>query len=116
MGPDTLAHMTFAYIGQLGARPGCRDQLVALLTRPSQDLASAGCLLYEVGINDDQPDTVFVAELWESADAHRASLELTSVQASIAEARPLLNGEFGGTRFAVIGSPMRGAGDELSGS
>lgn len=99
--------MTFANVGTLGAQPGKRDEIVALLTRPSAELARAGCLLYEVGINDEEPDTVFVAELWESAEAHRESLQLESVRAAIAEAMPLLSGEMGGHRFEVVGSPLR---------
>jgi quinol monooxygenase YgiN len=99
--------MTFANIGSLGTLPGRRDDLVALLTRPSAELRAIGCLLYEVGVSDDDPDTVFVAELWESAEAHQASLELPSVRAAIAEARPLLSGVMGGTRFTVVGSPLR---------
>jgi len=66
-----------------------------------------GCLAYEVGVNDEQPDTVFVVELWESAEAHQASLALPEVQESIAAARPLLSGEFGGFQFDVVGSPLR---------
>jgi quinol monooxygenase YgiN len=64
--------------------------------------------MYEVGISDDEPDTVFVAELWTSAEAHRASLQLDSVRAAIQEAMPLLSGEMRGTRFTVAGSPLRG--------
>ena len=101
--------MTFANIGQLGTLPGRRDELVALLTRPSGELSEAGCLLYEVGVSDDEPDLVFVAELWVSAEAHRDSLTLPSVQAAIAEARPLLSGVMGGQRFDVVGSPLRAA-------
>lgn len=100
--------MTFANVGTLGAKPGARDQLVAILTRASPELARAGCLLYEVGVNDDSPDTVFVVELWETAEAHQASLQLESVRAAIAEAMPLLSGEMGGWRFDVVGSPLRG--------
>ncbi|MBX3094257.1 MAG: antibiotic biosynthesis monooxygenase [Cryobacterium sp.] len=100
--------MTFANVGTLGVKPGARDQVVAILTRASTELADAGCLLYEVGINDDSPDTVFVVELWESAEAHQASLQLESVRAAIAEAMPLLSGEMGGWRFDVVGSPLRG--------
>jgi len=58
-------------------------------------------------VSDDDPDTVFVAELWESEAAHRASLALPSVQAAIAEARPLLSGRMGGHSFRVVGSPLR---------
>jgi quinol monooxygenase YgiN len=99
--------MTFANVGSLGTKPGQRDAVVAILLRPMPGLKEAGCLLYEVGINDDAPDTVFVCELWESPEAHRASLQLDSVRAAIAEAMPLLSGEMGGNQFRVLGSPLR---------
>ena len=84
-----------------------RDTVVGLLSRPNTDLADAGCLLYEVGVNHDHPDVVFVSELWTSRDAHQASLLLPSVQASIARALPLMNGESTGHSFEVSGSPLR---------
>ncbi|MFT2815553.1 putative quinol monooxygenase [Leifsonia sp. A12D58] len=98
--------MTFANAGTLGVIPGKRDELVAHLTQRSDALTQIGCLAYEVGVNDDDPDTVFVVELWESAEAHQASLALPEVQASIAAARPLLSGSFGGFHFNVVGSPL----------
>lgn len=99
--------MTFVSTGTLGTRPGRRDDLVALLTRRSDRLTEAGCLLYEVGVHPEHPDTVFVVELWTDAAAHRASLELPDVRAAIAEARPMLSGGLGGFRFDVVGSPLR---------
>lgn len=101
-----LKRMTFANAGTLGALPGKRDELVAHLTQYSESLRQIGCLFYEVGVNDDEPDTVFVVELWESAAAHQASLMLPEVQASIDAARSLLSGTFGGFRFEVVGSPL----------
>ena len=100
--------MRHARLGTLGTKPGCRDQLVALLTRRTDELSAVGCLFYEVGISDDQPDAVFVSELWTSAEAHRASLELPSVRAGIAEAMSLLSGEMSSQGFDVVGSPLRG--------
>lgn len=99
--------MTFANVGTLGVVAGRRDELVRHLTRRSEALRDAGCLAYEVGIDDEQPDTVFVVELWRDQAAHQASLSLPEVQESIAAARPLLSGEFGGFRFTVVGSPLR---------
>lgn len=99
--------MTFVNAGTLGALAGRRDELVRHLTRRNDALSEVGCRLYEVGVSDDQPDTAFVVEVWDSADAHRASLQLPEVQAAIADARPLLSGEFGGFRFEVVGSPLR---------
>lgn len=98
--------MTFANVGQLGVRPDARDELVALLTRRSDELAAIGCLQYDVGVSDDALDTVFVIERWTSREAHRASLELASVRASIAEAMPLLSGDMGGATFEIVGSPL----------
>lgn len=99
--------MNFANVGTLGTVPGKRDELVQILTRRSTELCEVGCLLYEVGTSDDAPDTVFVMELWESAEAHQASLKLDSVRAAITDAGPLLSGEMGGFRFEVAGSPLR---------
>lgn len=98
--------MTFVNAETLGSAPGRRDELVAHLTRRSDALSRAGCLVYEVGVDDEQPDTVFVVELWTDEEAHRASLSLPEVRASIADARPLLSGEFGGFRFTAAGSPL----------
>lgn len=98
--------MTFANVGSFGTLPGKRDEVMAILTRSNDELLGAGCLLYEVGTNDEEPNTVFVAELWESADAHKASLQLASVRAAIAEAMPLLSGDMGGYQFQVFGSPL----------
>jgi quinol monooxygenase YgiN len=99
--------MIFANAGTLGAVSGERDELVRHLTHRSETLRQIGCLAYEVGVNDGEPDTVFVVELWESEEAHQSSLALPEVQASIAIARPLLSGAFGGFRFNVVGSPLR---------
>ena len=99
--------MAFANAAKLGCRPGRRDDLVVLLTRRSEVLRELGCQLYEVGTDDDEPDTVFVLELWNSADDHARSLQHPDVQAALESARPLLSGEFGGFHFLVSGSPLR---------
>lgn len=98
--------MTFANVGTLGTQPGRLDDVVAVLTRRNPQLDDAGCLLYEVGVSQDAPDTVFVAELWVSPEAHRASLQLDSVRNAIAEAMPMLLGQLGGSQFTVLGSPL----------
>lgn len=99
--------MTFVNAGTLGTIAGRRDELVATLIQRNELLHELGCHVYEVGVADDAPDTVFVVEVWESAEAHRRSLQHSDVQASIATARPILSGEFGGFRFDVVGSPLR---------
>lgn len=102
-----MGSMTFANVGTLGVVAGKRDELVGHLTRRSDALSEIGCIAYEVGISDEEPDTVFVVELWEDQEAHQASLSLPEVQVAIAAARPLLSGKFCGSHFTVAGSPLR---------
>ena len=99
--------MTYANVGTLGVKPGHRDDVVAGLCRPDRGGGDLGWRGDEVGVNDEQPDTVFVVELWESQEAHEASLQLDSVRAAIAEAMPYLSGEMSGSRFTIVGSPLR---------
>jgi quinol monooxygenase YgiN len=101
--------MTFVHAGTVGTLPGRRDELIATLTQRNDLLRELGCRVYEVGITDDAPDTVFVVEVWDSEEAHRRSLEHPQIRASIAAARPILSGEFGGFEFQVVGSPLRDA-------
>jgi len=100
--------MTSVNAGTLGVQPGKREELVARLVRRNDALRELGCQLYEVGTSEEQPDTVFVVESWDNASTHRASPQHPAVSAAIAEARPLLNGRFGGFRFDAFGSPLRG--------
>jgi quinol monooxygenase YgiN len=102
--------MTFVNAGTLGTVAGARDELVSRLTQRNDRLRELGCLAYEVGTNDEEPDTVFVVEIWQSARAHRDSLSDPEVSEAITAARPLLSGTFGGFRFDVAGSPLRPGG------
>jgi quinol monooxygenase YgiN len=42
-----------------------------------------------VGINGESPRTDFICELWESPQAHQASLQIDSARAAVQEAMPL---------------------------
>jgi quinol monooxygenase YgiN len=107
MGKRKTLRMTYAHYGSFVTQPGRRDEVVALLTRPGDLKDELGCLLYEVGVDSEHPDVVFVIELWRSAADHQASLQLDSVKAAIAEAMPMFTGEMTGQGFDVMGSPLR---------
>lgn len=77
--------------GSLKAHPGQRDALVGHLLEGARALQDfEGCYLYVVSEDAADPDVVWVTEVWESQEAHRASLALEAVQALIAAARSLL--------------------------
>lgn len=95
--------MRFGLYGKLVTKPGQREVVVAMLQRSPDELKSVGCLLYIVNQDADNPDVIWVTEVWESAESHKASLELPATKEKIAEAMPLLTGEFDQIKLAVVG-------------
>ena len=77
--------------GRLGAKPGRRDELLAILEETGQAVMMPGCRLYLVAVDETDPDGVWVTEVWQSEEAHVASLQLETVKRQIARARPLLD-------------------------
>jgi quinol monooxygenase YgiN len=95
--------MRYGLTGKLTTRPGQRDAVVAILLRDVQDLKAVGCDLYMVSTSQDRPDAVWVTEVWASKEAHDTSLQLPTVKQAIAEAMPLLTGEFEHVELSVVG-------------
>ncbi len=79
--------MTYGLIVKITAKAGARDELAAIFA----DLPTMpGCLSYVVAHDSDDPDGLWVTEVWESAEAHRDSLELPEVRQAIALGKPLI--------------------------
>jgi quinol monooxygenase YgiN len=78
----------YGLIGKIIATSGSRDELASILSGLG---AMPGCVSYVVAFGDD-PDALWVTEVWESADAHEASLGLPGVQEAIGRGRPLIAG------------------------
>jgi quinol monooxygenase YgiN len=81
----------FMLHGRLAAMDGRRDELLAVLEEIGQAAVMPGCRLYLVAVDETDPDGVWVTEVWESEEAHAASLQLETVKHQIARARPLLD-------------------------
>jgi quinol monooxygenase YgiN len=82
--------MTYGLFGKFSAQPGRRDDLVTSRLDAAKLLErNAGCIQYIVSTSDE-PEAVWVCELWTNAAAHDASLEPEDIQALIQKARPLI--------------------------
>lgn len=77
-------------IGKMKAVPGQRDALIAILLDGIGGMP--GCLSYVVARDPADADAVWITEVWDSAEHHKASLSLPQVQAAIAKARPIIAG------------------------
>jgi quinol monooxygenase YgiN len=95
--------MTYGYIGSMRTQPGRRDEVVSLLLRDVEALRPAGCQLYVVSSSETDADVIWVTEVWDSKASHDGSLQLPSAKAAIAEAMPLLTGDFTREETTVAG-------------
>lgn len=86
--------MRYGRTGTMRVRPGHRDEVVAALTSGLDSLREVGCHVYLVGTSDDDTDLIWIHEVWDSREAHQASLRLPETKAAIAAVMPLLTGEF----------------------
>lgn len=80
----------FGLIGKMRATAGNRDALLAILLEGTT--AMPGCLSYIVARDPADADAIWITEVWDGRESHRASLQLPQVRAAIARARPLIAG------------------------
>jgi quinol monooxygenase YgiN len=81
----------FMLHGRLAATPGKRDDLLAILQEGAGEDRLPGCRLYVVAVDESDPNGVWATEIWESVEAHTASLQIDRIRDRIARARPLLD-------------------------
>lgn len=80
----------YGLIGSFSAHPGKRDELIALMTAGTGDMP--GCLSYIVAKDPADPDKLWITEVWDSAESHKASLQIPLVAETIKKAMPLIAG------------------------
>ena len=91
-------------IGKMLAAPGQRDALIAILLEGIGGMP--GNLSYIVATDPVDENAIWITEVWDSAESHRASLSLPVVREAITRARPLIAG-FGDS---VTTEPVGGVG------
>ena len=94
----------YGLIGKLTAQPGQRDTLQAILLENEGGMP--GCFSYIIAQDPDDPDSLWITEVWDTQENHTGSLKLASVQQAIAKARPLI----AGFSNRVVTTPIGGIG------
>ena len=94
---------TYGLFGKFSAQHGKRDDLVGYLLQAAKLLErNPDCIHYIVSTSDE-PEAVWVSEVWTDEAAHDASLEPADIQALIQEARPLIANMSDRTKLTVHG-------------
>jgi quinol monooxygenase YgiN len=80
----------YGLIGKISTVPGQRDAFATILLEGTN--AMPGCLSYIVARDPADENALWITEVWDSQENHKASLSLPSVQAAIAKGRPMIVG------------------------
>lgn len=80
----------YGLIGKIRAQEGRAEELAELLLAGTGSMP--GCLSYVVALDPNDPDAIWVTEVWTDEASHKASLRTEVVQAAIARGRPLIAG------------------------
>ena len=79
----------FGLVSKFKAKPGQRDTLAAqMLPKPGEVLP--GCLSFIIANDPGDQEVLWITEVWVDQAAHKASLELPAVKASIKVGMPLI--------------------------
>jgi quinol monooxygenase YgiN/uncharacterized glyoxalase superfamily protein PhnB len=92
----------YGLIGKMLAVPGERATLMATILESS--MAMPGCLSYVVARDQVDENAIWITEVWDNEESHKASLLLPAVQSAIARARPLIAGFGESTTTEPVGS------------
>src|SRR5699024_9209471 len=83
----------FSLFGKFTVQEENRDALVDILLEASESMKDLKeCEVYLVSEAEDEPDAVYVYEVWSNEDVHQASLELEATQTLISKAKPIITG------------------------
>lgn len=80
----------YGLIGSFNAQPGQREALISILLESSEKMP--GCLSYVIARDPKDENAIWITEVWDKAESHKASLQLQSVKDAITRARPLIAG------------------------
>jgi quinol monooxygenase YgiN len=85
--------MSYALLDKVTAKPGRRDEVVGILIESGKLFDDdQACLLYLVTESTDDPDVIWVWDLWTSAEDHAAALRAPELRPFVERTIPLLEG------------------------
>ncbi len=91
----------YGLIGKMTTVPGQRDAFIELLLRGVNEMP--GCLSYVVAKDTNDPNALWITEVWDSKASHDASLSLPAVKEAISKGRPMIAGMSDGVTTIPVG-------------
>jgi quinol monooxygenase YgiN len=83
----------YSLFGKFTVKEGERDSMVDILLEAAESMRNLDeCEIYLVSTSENEPDSVYVYEIWSNEHAQQASLTLGATQTLISRAKPLITG------------------------
>jgi quinol monooxygenase YgiN len=101
--------MEFALLNRLTAKPGQRARVVEILLESGKLFDdNSACRLYLVAESVEDPNLIWVADLWTSEAEHAEALEAPEMRPFVEECMPLLEGMPEQIRVRPVGGKVAG--------
>jgi quinol monooxygenase YgiN len=84
--------MTYGLLNKLTAKPGKRDEVIGILLESGKLLDDPDCLMYMVSEAVDDPNVIYVTDLWTSKERHQQVMKTPELRPFIERTVPLLEG------------------------
>ena len=83
----------FSLLNKFSMQEGKTNEMVAILLEAAESIRDvADCEIYLVNVAEQEPNAVYVYEVWTDERAHQASLGLEAIQKLISRAKPIISG------------------------
>jgi quinol monooxygenase YgiN len=83
----------FSLFGKFTVQEGKRDTMVKILLEAAESMRNLDeCEIYFINVSENEPDSVYVYEVWSNENSHQASLTLDATQTLIKRAKPIITG------------------------
>jgi quinol monooxygenase YgiN len=79
----------YGLIVKIRTATGKRDEMIAILQGSAASMS--GCKSYVVAKDTAEEDTLWVTEVWDSAESHEASLSIPEVRNAIPRAKAIVS-------------------------
>lgn len=83
----------FSLLNKFIVQEGKTEEMVDILLEAAKSMeAIKECEIYLVNISNNEPNLVYVYEVWQDENSHQTSLTLEATQSLISKAKPIISG------------------------
>lgn len=83
----------FSIFGKFKVQEEKREEMVGILLEAAETMRDLDdCEVYLINTSENEPNAVYVYEVWKNESAHQASLTLDATQTLIKRAKPIITG------------------------